>query len=241
MADHAGQDLTKLAACFEALGGEFATPAGEMAARARQCRALVFDWDGVFNNGCKGNGQASRFSEPDSMGTNMLRYGLWRQSGALPFAAVISGAANANADEFAKREHFSEVYLCVGNKGRIIDHLCKTEGLDADRIACVFDDINDLPMAASCGLRFMIRRDASPLFSSHVRRQALCDYVTGKTGGAHAVREVCELFLGLIGRYDEVVSSRAASDHDYGAYLAMRQAVTTRCFSEVGGDIVNRQ
>jgi len=233
------QPYGKIAAAFEAIGGEFACAPRELAGRVARCRALLFDWDGVFNSGSKGNGQASRFSEPDSMGTNMLRYGLWRMHGSLPFAAVISGANNENALEFAEREHFSEVYLGVKNKRAVVEHLCQRDGIDPTEIACIWDDINDLSVAAMCGLRFQVRRDAGPLFTDYVARNGLRDYLTGSRGGAHAVREVCELLLGLTGQFDTVVASRAASDDDYARYFAARQQAVTARYAEVGGRIVS--
>ena len=77
MAEAGSHSIAMIADRFEGLGGEFRTEADEIAARTRNCRALLFDWDGVFNSGSKGGGSASKFGEPDSMGTNMLRYGLW--------------------------------------------------------------------------------------------------------------------------------------------------------------------
>ncbi|MDH4107171.1 MAG: phosphatase [Gammaproteobacteria bacterium] len=233
------QPFGKIAVAFEAIGGEFGCAPRELASRAGRCRALLFDWDGVFNSGSKGNGQASRFDEPDSMGTNMLRYGLWRMHGSLPFAAIISGANNENALEFAEREHFSEVYLGIRDKRAIVEHLCERDGLKPDEIACVWDDINDLSVAAVCGVRFQVRRDSSPLFVDYVARNGLRDYLTASTGGAHAVREVCELMLGLTGQFDAVVASRAASDADYASYFAARQQVRTGRYADVGGSIVS--
>lgn len=240
MADGSAQSADGIARLFEALGGEFRTAPVEIADRARRCRAVLFDWDGVFNSGSKGTGRASKFGEPDSMGTNMLRYGMWRLNGRLPFAAVISGANNENAAEFALREHFSEVYLGIRNKKAIVEHLCDRDGLDPSEVICVFDDINDLSMASICGVRIQVRRDASPLFTDYVRRHFLCDYMTASTGGAHGVREVCELLLGLLGEFDAVVSSRTESDETYAAYLGSRQAVRTGLFAEADGAIVER-
>lgn len=240
MAEAGSHSIAMIADRFEGLGGEFRTEADEIAARTRNCRALLFDWDGVFNSGSKGGGSASKFGEPDSMGTNMLRYGFWRRRGQLPFAAVISGASNENAAEFARREHFSEVYLGIRDKKAIVSHLCKRDGLDPPEIACVFDDINDLAMAAMCGVRIQVRRDASPLFSDYVRRHGLCDYITGAPGGGHAVREACELLLGLMGEYEPVVASRADNDEAYEAYFNARQTVATDLFASADGAIVQQ-
>jgi 3-deoxy-D-manno-octulosonate 8-phosphate phosphatase (KDO 8-P phosphatase) len=166
---------------FHAAGGRFVTPVEELTEKLDQCRAIVFDWDGVFNAGRKGHMTSSGFSEADSMGTNMLRYGLWRRLGGLPYSAIISGEDNESAIAFAGREHLTAVYTGIRKKQDVIAHLCDENGLQAQQIACVFDDVNDLPMAAVCGLRLMVRRDASPMFADFVERQKTCDYVTGAT------------------------------------------------------------
>ena len=72
-----------------------------------------------------------------------------------------------------------------------------------------------------------MQRSASPLLRQYVVRQGLCDYVTAHSGERHAVREVCELLLGLLGSFDAVVASRVAWDRDFAAYFAARQALTT--------------
>ena len=94
---------------FSKLGGTFVTPIDTLVERARDIRGLVSDWDGVFNQGAKGEGTESTYSEPDSMGTNLLRYALWRQHGQLPIAALITGAENPSARHFAVREHIHAI------------------------------------------------------------------------------------------------------------------------------------
>ena len=61
---------------FESEGGEFITPPFVLMEKLKNIKAIVFDWDGVFNEGVKGGGNHSGFSEIDSMGTNMLRFSL---------------------------------------------------------------------------------------------------------------------------------------------------------------------
>lgn len=217
--------MQAIAERFEEAGGRFVTPVTQIARRLRQCRAIVFDWDGVFNSGAKGSGVVSGFSEPDSMGTNMLRFGLWCQSGKLPYAAIVSGERNAAAIEFAGREHFSAVQTGVSDKRVAIDALCDRYDLEVHQLACVFDDVNDLSMAAACGLRFMVRRTSSPMLADYVARNSLSDYLTGD--GDYPVREVCELALGVMGNYDDVIASRVAYDERYQAYWQARQSVTT--------------
>jgi 3-deoxy-D-manno-octulosonate 8-phosphate phosphatase (KDO 8-P phosphatase) len=226
--------LASILAAFRDAGGRFIVPIEEIAQKIGDCRALIFDWDGVFNAGRKGQAATSDFSEADSMGTNMLRYGLWRKLGALPYTAIVSGEDNDTAIDFARREHFTEVYTGVRDKRLVTDHVCSREGLSPQQIACVFDDINDLPMAGMCGLRLMVRRNASPLLADYVARRSLCDYVSGAASGEYAVREICELLLGLLGNFDPVLDSRIAFDGEYQTYLQNRQSVVTGRFDKGG-------
>lgn len=212
---------------FSKLGGTFVTPIGSLVERARALRGFVSDWDGVFNQGSKGEGAFSTYSEPDSMGTNLLRYALWRQNGALPVTALITGMDNPSARHFALREHFHAIYYGSRNKTAAIEALCSAHRCSSDTLVCLFDDVNDLGMAFACGIRVYVQRSASPLLREYVVRQGLCDYVTAHTAERHAVREVCELLLGLLGSFDAVVASRVAWDKDYAAYFAARQAVPT--------------
>ena len=219
--------LPGLVESFTAAGGKFVTPVEELTQKLDDCRAVVFDWDGVFNTGRKGSASSSGFSEADSMGTNMLRYGLWRRLKQLPYTAIISGENNESAIAFAKREHLTAVYTGIRKKQQVIAHICNEHALHPEQIACVFDDINDLPMAEICGFRCRVRREASPLFSEFVDRREFCDYVTGANSDSNAVREACELILGLMDLYSDVVESRVASDADYERYFKARQAAKT--------------
>ena len=219
--------LTEIVDRFSAAGGSFITPVEELRKKLDECRGVVFDWDGVFNAGRKGRATPSGFSEADSMGTNLLRFGLCRHSGALPYTAIISGEDNDVAVAFAEREHLTAVYTGMRKKQDVIAHVCEQNGLMPQQIACVFDDINDLPMAELCGLRFMVRRDASPLFADFAEQRQYCDYISGANGDNHAVREICELILGILGLYSDAIVSRIASDTDYEYYFQARQSVST--------------
>jgi 3-deoxy-D-manno-octulosonate 8-phosphate phosphatase (KDO 8-P phosphatase) len=214
-------------AVFSRLGGTFVTPIGTLIERVRTIRGFVSDWYGVFNQGAKGEGAESTYSEPDSMGTNLLRYALFREHGELPIAALITGAENPSARTFALREHFHAVHFGARNKTAAIESLCRVHRISSDRLVCIFDDVNDLGMAFACGIRVFVQRPASPLLREYVVRQGLCDYVTAYGPERHAVREVCELLIGLLGSFEAVVASRVAWDAGYAAYFAARQAVTT--------------
>lgn len=220
--------MSAVQTAFESIGGRFVVPPADISAALENCRGVVFDWDGVFNAGRKGISSESDFTEADSMGTNMLRYGLWRRKEKLPFAAIISGEDNKSAIRFAGRERFDSVYTGIKDKRQVIEHLSNRNSVDPKELICVFDDINDLGMAGLCGVRLMVRRDASPLLMKYATQRSLCDYVTGSA--EFAVREACELLLGLLGAHDDVVQSRVAYDENYQRYFQTRQAVSTRAF-----------
>ncbi len=230
-------DNQRLAEIFTALGGTFVTPATEISARLQDIQAVVFDWDGVFNDGFKGEGLPSIFSEADSMGSNMLRYGLWRQNNTLPVAAIISGEQNQTARHFASREHFHHVYLGIPDKRAALAHLCTIQKTRPENVAFIFDDVNDLGMAAQCGLRLMVKRQASPLLQNYAINNNCCDYITSNCGSAHAVREAMEFMLGFIGNFDAVIGSRTRYDEMYQGYFDQRQAIVTQSFYNDSGVI----
>jgi len=67
-----------------------------------------------------------------------------------------------------------------------------------------------------------------------------CDYVTGAESGGFAVREVCELLLGLMDTYTDVVDSRVAYDGRYQDYFKTRQSVSVCLFGQEGESIVRQ-
>jgi 3-deoxy-D-manno-octulosonate 8-phosphate phosphatase (KDO 8-P phosphatase) len=221
---------------FESGGGVFLTPAERIRETLVGINALVFDWDGVFNDGSKGEGAPSSFSELDSMGTNLLRFGWWlRNEGRLPLVAIVTGQDNPTARILAARERFQAVYSGFLDKGLALDHLESHFGIEPERVAYCFDDVLDLSVADRCGLRFLVRSAGSPLLLDYVRDEGLADYVTASRGGQGAVREVSELLLGLEGLYGQVVGERSAHTDLYATYLAQRNANESRVFRSCPG------
>ncbi len=224
---------------FASLGGEFLTPYPLMAEKARNVRAYLFDWDGVFNDGVKYGDSGSLFSEVEAMGVNLLRFGHWLRLGTFPLIGIITGESNAAALKLAQREHFEVVYLKFKDKTEALNHLTKQFGIRATEVVFVYDDVLDLSLASKADLRFMVRRTASPLLTQYVRTNRLADYLTAHGGGNHAVREVCELLLGMTGMYDTVVSKRAAFDGQYSKYFTQRNTLATQFFVREAQGIVN--
>ena len=225
------------ATLFHKRGGLFVTPAGPFQKKLARIRAVIFDWDGVFNSGQKGEGATSHFTEPDSMGTNMLRFGLWLPHEKMPVTAVITGVDNRSALYLARREHFHDVYFSIRNKGRAVAHLCSAHGIRPEQVACLFDDINDLEMAQGCGVRCLLPRTASPMFTRFVVRRGLADYVTGCGPHEHGVREISELFLAALERYDQTIAARMTWNSQYQTYFTQRQAILTNFYTQKADQI----
>lgn len=230
-------DIEQIAEIFRSLGGTFITPPDKIATRLASINAVVYDWDGVFNPGFKGEGQPSSFNEADSMGTNMLRFGLWRRENRMPIAAIISGEQNKTARYFATREHFHHLYLGIPDKRLALTHLCESHNIEPANVAFVFDDVNDLGMATQCGLRLMVRRNASPLLQRYVSNNNCCDYITANGSSEYAVRETVEFILGFEGNFDNTIDARIQYDEAYQQYFTQRQAIETQHFLSDGASI----
>jgi len=222
---------------FESIGGEFISPLSVFAERLSKIKAFVFDWDGVFNSGFKQDNSGSPFSEPSSMGLNMLRFSGFLKDGKVPLIFIITGENNLPAIKLAQREHFAGVYLSVRNKLTALEHINKEFNIASHEIAFSFDDILDLGLAKEVALRFQVNRKANPLMDTFVQTNGLVDYKTAVDGNNHAVREICELIIGLNKNYDQVVSERMKFADTYQQYLTKRNSTTPLFFEGKSGEI----
>lgn len=221
-------DAAGIQSLFAQVGGRFCVPAADIQRKLKGIKAFVFDWDGVFNDGSKRELTGSGFSEPDAMGTNMLRFSYWLQSHSLPYTAIITGEENLSADFLAKREHFTAIYLKASNKTKSFQHFLSAHQLKGEEVAFVFDDVLDLAVARECGIRIACHRKANPLFNHHLERLNLSDYFT--SGHSYHVREASELLIGLRGNYEEAIQHRMNFSGTYQSYLTERQQVVTEVF-----------
>jgi 3-deoxy-D-manno-octulosonate 8-phosphate phosphatase (KDO 8-P phosphatase) len=215
---------------FEQAGGTFCVPAVSISQKLQSIKAFVFDWDGVFNDGTKHNQQGSGFTEPDAMGTNMLRFSYWLKNRQLPITAIITGEENEAAHFLAKREHFTALYFKASNKIKSFEHFLNTHQLKAAEVAFVYDDVLDLAVAAKCGVRINAHRANNPMLTEYLKENYLVDYMTSQPGGQQAVREACELLISIHGNYGEAITHRMNFSETYQAYLAQRQQVEMKLF-----------
>lgn len=212
---------------YEKKGGEFVSSPFSVKERVIAAKAIIFDWDGVFHSGYKNETRSSAFSEADSMGVNMLRFGLYLESASIPYTAVVTGENNPTAQFWANREHLDAVFHGIKDKVTILDYLKRERGIEADEVIFVFDDILDLSLAAKVGARFMVNRAANPRFIEYCKQQKYVDYLTYSTGAEHAVREVCEVCLTLMGKLNETIEKRIEYSGEYTTYINKRNEIQT--------------
>lgn len=213
---------------FSDHGVRFITHDGELDRRSAGIKAVLFDWDGVFNDGFKDAEGGSPFSEVDSMGVNLLRFALWlRNSRQLPTAAIITGQQNPQAERFAERERLHAAYMGFTNKPDAFSAFLGAFGLRPAEVAFFFDDVLDLPVAEQCGLRIMIGHRATHYLQHTAAVRGSADVIVPLGGGHHGLRQACELLIAHWGQWDRVLDERIQYTAIYQEYLSARNAVRT--------------
>lgn len=158
--------------------------------RAARVRLVVFDVDGVFTDGRlyygSGGEEFKVFHVHDGQGVKRLL-----KSGVA--VAVISGRDSAAVSRRMQDLGIAHVSQGDEDKLPIFERLLKKLGLEPGEVACVGDDLPDLPLLEAAGFAIAVA-NALPT----VRAKA--HFVTGASGGMGAVREVCDLILAARGR-----------------------------------------
>lgn len=154
----------------------------ELAARVQ---LAVFDVDGVFTDGRLYYGaegeQLKAFHVRDGHGIKLLL-----QNGIQ--VAVISGRRSPAVAQRMRELGITHVSQGDDRKLPILEKLLHSLGLHPPQVACVGDDVVDLPLMRVAGFAIAVA-DAQ----AEVRAGA--HYVTQARGGEGAVREVCDLLL----------------------------------------------
>jgi len=157
---------------------------------------FITDVDGVLTDGriiMDDEGRETKhFDVRDGHGLKLLmRAGIrvifvtGRTSGVVPRRAADLGV--------------SEVHQKAWDKPAVLREIMERHGIGAAEIACMGDDIVDVPLFRRVGFAVSVA-DAS----EYAKRRA--HYVTRRPGGRGAVREVCELILQVHDKWDEIVS-----------------------------------
>ncbi len=158
-------------------------------------KMLVMDVDGVFTDGTviiSDEGvQSRRFSFLDGHGIK-----LWHRAGLT--SAIISGKDSPATVIRAKQLDIEHIATGCTKKLPAFESLLAQTGLKADQVACVGDDLLDLPLIRRAGFGVAVANAVDEL-------KEAADYITTRTGGCGAVREVVEHILKAAGKWEKLM------------------------------------
>ena len=200
--------------------------------RARKIKLMIFDVDGVMTDGtiflfpapggASGSGtqehrdrmadqvgfgissstmlEAKGFNAHDGTGFSLARLGGLK-------AAIITKRISETVALRARDLKIEHVYQGQQDKAAAFYEILSKEGLKADEVAYVGDDIIDLPVMRLCGLAIAVKNSRQEVLrESH--------YVTPHEGGKGAVRDAIEYILQAQGKLqqaiDDYIYSRSA-------------------------------
>jgi 3-deoxy-D-manno-octulosonate 8-phosphate phosphatase (KDO 8-P phosphatase) len=168
--------------------------------KARKVELLLLDVDGVLTDGTvyylPEAGEVKGFNTQDGFGLRILQE-----------AGISVGLITARNSEVVNRRakdlKLKHVYAGCSDKAAAYAEILAQTGLKPEQTAYMGDDWLDLPVLAKVGCAF-----APANAVLEVRQQA--DYVSERSGGHGAVREICELLLeaqgllaALLARYSQ--------------------------------------
>jgi len=163
--------------------------------RAKAVKLLVMDVDGILTDGrvfcTAGGGTQVAFDIQDGHGIKLaLRAGLR--------LAIITGRESEVVTQRARELGIAELHQQALDKLVVFQELVARHRLTPSQVACMGDDLLDLPLLLRAGLAITV-----PGAVDEVR--AAAHYVTRRPGGRGAVRETIELLLKAQGHWAAVM------------------------------------
>ncbi len=158
-------------------------------------RMLVLDVDGVLTDGTivvdEKGAESKFFSVLDGHGIKM-----WKRSGlSVAFlSGRKSGPTKQQADEL-------EIDYCLQgclDKVASLNELVRLSGVTSGEMAYVGDDLPDLPVIRCAGFGAAVANAVEEIKNA-------ADYVTTRSGGEGAVREIIEYILKKTGRWEQLM------------------------------------
>ncbi len=153
--------------------------------RANDIRLLVLDVDGVLTDGrlyFTARGEEMKcFHVRDGAGiVRLLRAGVQ--------VAVISGRSSRAVERRMSELGVTWVRQGIEDKQAALRELLDILGLTVQSVACMGDDLADLPL-------FEVARLALTVADAHPSVRSRAHFITQASGGQGAVREVCDLIM----------------------------------------------
>jgi 3-deoxy-D-manno-octulosonate 8-phosphate phosphatase (KDO 8-P phosphatase) len=171
--------------------------AASLTARAKKIRVLLMDVDGVLTDGhiwllSRRDGTASEikgFSAYDGAGLKLARAAGLR-------TGLITGRESTAVAQRARECEIEFVYQHRATKLGSYEEILQITGAAPGEVAYIGDDLPDIPILERVGLAVAVA-NAAP----EVKRAA--HFVTVRSGGDGAVREVIELIVKAQGKWAE--------------------------------------
>jgi len=172
----------------------------ELRERAARIRLLLMDVDGVLTDGKLYNlpgsaeglvWETKAFDSQDGIALQWLHWHGIR-------TGLISGRDSPATAARARQCHFSYIYQGHIEKIPVLEEILADSAEPAERVAYIGDDLTDMVVMRRVGLA-IATANARP----EVKRSA--HWTTSASGGAGAVREVCETLLRAQGLWDQIL------------------------------------
>jgi 3-deoxy-D-manno-octulosonate 8-phosphate phosphatase (KDO 8-P phosphatase) len=164
--------------------------------RAHRIRLLLFDVDGVLTDGVvtvHGDGSESKgFHIKDGAAI------VWAQRAGLPVGLLSSRSSEATAQRAAQLA-VRIVQQGVANKSLAFEQILRDSDIQEESVACMGDDLLDLPVLARAGL------SGAPSDAADEVRASV-HWVSSAAGGRGAARQFIELVLRAQGLWDKVLA-----------------------------------
>lgn len=164
--------------------------------RVRRIRLVIVDNDGVLTDGRIVYGdhgdEIKFFDVQDGFGLVMLRRAGFQ-------TVMISARKSAVNIRRAKEMQVTKIYQNAFDKLKVFNQVLKTFKLTPEEICFVGDDLIDIPVLRRVGFAVAVQ-NAVP----EVKKEA--HWVTERSGGRGAVREVADLILKSRGQWAEVTA-----------------------------------
>ena len=150
-----------------------------------QIKLLALDVDGILTDGGlyyqKRGEVCKKFNVKDGKGIKLLM-----QAGIE--VAIISANDSPATKHRAEKLGITNCFIGIEDKMAVLHSLCHKLNLSLSQVAYMGDDLNDLPVLKSVGVPLTVCDAIS-------ENKAIAVYVTERSGGQGAVREVCNILL----------------------------------------------
>jgi 3-deoxy-D-manno-octulosonate 8-phosphate phosphatase (KDO 8-P phosphatase) len=165
--------------------------------KIKKIKVLLLDVDGVLTDGriiYDSRGRDSKFFDVhDGMGVYLLK-----KSGIS--TVLITAKGSRAIKPRAKDMRVDIVFEDVSPKTSVLDKIIKIYKVTPDELCFVGDDLVDLCLMKKVGLPVAVA-NAAP----EIKKAAF--YVTAKSGGRGAVRELSELILKTQGKWEQALKA----------------------------------